>query len=62
MALIDGDVSETDVALAASIVARYGQGRDLAEVTMKVQLPDGSSYLLPTQPLHKDNIPKHWHV
>ena len=62
MALIDGQVDEADIELAASIVARYGQGRDLPEVTMKVQLPDGSSHMLTTQPLHKDNIPKHWHV
>lgn len=60
VALIDGNVDDQDIELAASLVARYGKGRDATEVEMEVRTPAGTGYLLTVQPLTPEEIPEQW--
>ncbi|MCB1751805.1 MAG: tRNA (5-methylaminomethyl-2-thiouridylate)-methyltransferase [Gammaproteobacteria bacterium] len=60
VALIDGNVNNQDIELAASLVARYGKGRDATEVEMEVRTPAGTGYLLTVRPLTPEEIPEQW--
>lgn len=62
LALVDGDVSEEDISLAAQIAARYSQGRMAPSVDVKVRRPDGTEHKLTVAPLLPTDIPKTWHV
>ncbi len=62
LALLDGAATPEDVEFAARIVARYGQGRDAAEVTVEVRLPDGTLKHLPVTPLAADMVSDTWRV
>ncbi|MCB1860329.1 MAG: tRNA (5-methylaminomethyl-2-thiouridylate)-methyltransferase [Gammaproteobacteria bacterium] len=62
LALVDGDVDDKDIELAASLVARYGKGRDEAQVEMEIRTPAGASRPLKVRPLLSSNIPEQWHL
>lgn len=63
LTLIDGEFESEEEALwAASIVARFSQGREAEEVTMTWQAPKGVGKLLKVKPMPADDIPKEWHV
>jgi tRNA U34 2-thiouridine synthase MnmA/TrmU len=62
LTLIDGAPESADIALAASIAARYGQGRDAERVTFAVERPDGTGEVLTVTPARPDEIPLAWHV
>ena len=62
LVLIDGEVSEDDIQLAARITARYGQGRDAGQVDIEVITPDEQQQILSVQPLRQEEIPPEWHV
>ena len=62
LVLIDGDVNEDDIQLAARIAARYGQGRDAEQVEIEVIAPDEQQQVLSVQPLGQDEIPPEWHI
>lgn len=62
LALVDGEISSDDVTLAASIVARYSQGRDADQVDLEVRLPDGSTHALNVSPIRPNLIKPDWHV
>ena len=62
MVLIDGEVSEDDILLAARIAARYGQGRDAEQVDIEVMAPDESPQIVSVKPLGQDEIPPEWHI
>ena len=62
IALIDGAPDEKDIELAASIVARYSQGRDADQVQVEVRLQDGSLRELNVRPLAPGDIVSAWHV
>ena len=62
LALIDGITSAEDLYLAASIVARYGQGRHAEQVDIKVRDKEGSERTLQVKPLTNEEIPKEWYV
>lgn len=62
MALIDGAVNEDEVALAARIVARYGQGKNAPQVTVQVRLPDGEVKQIVVTPMSNDDIKPQWYV
>ena len=62
LALIDGDIADKDRAHAASIVARYGQGRDADEVEMTVTIPGQTTETLKITPLSSDQVLEEWHV
>ena len=62
LALIDGDVDPTDIDLACQIVARYGQGRTADQVTLNVQLTDGSQVQRTVTPIANAELNPAWHV
>ena len=58
----DGEMHQDDLELAARLVARYGQGRDAEQVTVKATRPDGAATTLTVAPMHPSEVPDHWHV
>lgn len=62
LALLDGVPRDDDIEQAASIVARYGQGRDLPEVLVEIRMKDGSVTELKVKPLPADEVLNSWHV
>ena len=62
LVLLDGDVSDDDITLAARIAARFGQGRDADEVAVRVVFPDGREVDKNIQPIHPDDIKQEWYV
>lgn len=60
LALIDGEATEADIALAARIVARYGQGRAAAEVELDYAPAGGDVRRLRVVPLSADELPRDW--
>jgi tRNA U34 2-thiouridine synthase MnmA/TrmU len=62
LAMIDGTVTDDDLPLAASIVARYGKGRHEAEANIKVRYPDGEEKVVTVAPLRAEEIPADWYV
>lgn len=62
LVLIDGEVNEDDIHLAARIAARYGQGRDADQVEIEVITPDEQQQILSVRPLGQDEISPEWHI
>lgn len=62
LALIDGQVNEDDLMLAARIVSRYGKGRHEQSVTMQIRYPDGATKDISCQPMTAEQIAKEWYV
>ena len=62
VALVDGSPTNRDLELAASIVARYGQGRDAETVVMSIKPPKGELREVSVQPMAPGDIPEKWHV
>lgn len=60
--LIDGEVGEDDVLLAARLTARYSQGRNADEVEVEVSAPGFESRLVTVTPFPADDIPEQWHI
>lgn len=61
LTLLDGsDISAEDIHLAASITARYSQGRDEDEVTVLVGKPGEEERELQVKPLKADEINQDW--
>jgi len=61
-ALVGGKLAQQDIQIAASIVARYSQGRNAAEVTVEVRQPDGVCTEVVAAPMPANEIPAQWHV
>ena len=62
LALIDGEPDDVELALSASIVARYGQGRAAQQVDIKIQHTNGRVEDIRVQPMPADKIPKEWFI
>jgi len=62
LALVDGQVSDDDLRLAAAIVARYSQGRDADRVQVEVTTASGACRRLEVAPLPPQSIEAAWHV
>jgi tRNA-uridine 2-sulfurtransferase len=62
LTLVDGDVGEEDLLLAAQLTARYSQGRDAGTVAVEVTMPGGEPRLLEVTPFPADDIPAQWHI
>lgn len=62
MAIIDGEIEPEDYSLAASIVARYGQGREAELVDVEITLPDEPPKQVQAKPLVADYVPQEWFV
>jgi len=60
LALIDGEVSEGDLQLAARIVARYSQGKHAEQVELEYTDLEGNTRSLTVKPLAAHEIPKEW--
>ncbi|MEM7000629.1 MAG: tRNA (5-methylaminomethyl-2-thiouridylate)-methyltransferase [Pseudomonadota bacterium] len=62
LALLDGNPTDHDLELAAALVARYGQGRADAEVSVEIEFTNGDSLELQVAPLHADDVQDSWRV
>lgn len=62
LALLEGEISEDDLILAARLTARFGQGRDAEKVTVEVTDPRAGSRLLEISPLPGAQIPESWYL
>ncbi len=62
MALVDGDFNEEQYSFAASIVARFGQGRNAEEVKLDINLPELGNQQITTPPLAAEQILQEWYV
>jgi tRNA-uridine 2-sulfurtransferase len=60
LVLLDGSPSAEDLYLAASITARYGQGRDADQVDMAIMEKDGSERTIQVKPLAGEKLPEEW--
>lgn len=60
MTLIDGQVDEDDLELAARIVARYSQGRNAGSVEVEVGRPGAPPLRLRVTPFGSEEIPREW--
>jgi tRNA-uridine 2-sulfurtransferase len=60
LVLLDGSPSAEDLYLAASITARYGQGRDAEQVDMAIMEKDGSERTIQVKPLAGEKLPEEW--
>ena len=62
LVLIDGEVNQDDLVLAAQVAARFGQGRDAALVEVEVHGKDGASQTLRVIPLNSAEISQDWYL
>ncbi len=60
LVLLDGEPSAEDLYLAASITARYGQGRAAEQVDMAITQKDGSERTIQAKPLAGEKLPEEW--
>jgi tRNA-uridine 2-sulfurtransferase len=60
MVLLDGEPSAEDIYLAASIIARYGQGKHAGQVEITVREKDGSERAIQVKPLAGEKLPEEW--
>jgi len=62
LVLLDGEPSAEDLFLAARITARFGQGREAAQVEVAIVDKDGLERVLAVAPLAQAEIPKAWYI
>jgi hypothetical protein len=62
LTLVDGDVGEDDLLLAARLIARYSQGRDADSVEVEVTVRGAAPRLMKVAPFPADDIPKEWYI
>jgi len=62
ISLIDGEVDDNDLELAARVAARFSSGREADLVTVEVRQKNGETKNLEVMPLSSDDIPKEWYV
>jgi tRNA-specific 2-thiouridylase len=62
LVLLDGDISEADIELAARLTARFSQGRDAGQVTIEVNPKGTTTRRLEVVPLRTDEIPAGWYL
>ena len=60
LALIDGEPTEEDLALAARIVARYSQGKNAPEVELEYRDTEGNARALKVAPLPPHEMKPEW--
>ena len=62
LVLLDGTLNADDIALAGRILARYGQGRDEAQVEVTVRDLQGEEQVINVQPFKIDEMPEDWFI
>ena len=62
LTLVDGDIPDADLEMAARLVARFGSSRDADQVDVCFTRQDGTQQALTVSPMHPTEIPKPWYV
>ena len=62
LVLVDGELNEHDLELAARLTARFGQGREAHEVDVEWVDRGGKSGHLLVKPMPADEIPQEWYL
>jgi len=62
LVLIDGEMDEDDVELAARLTARFGKGRDADTVCVAIHTRNGSKRELDIKPMNANDIPEAWYL
>ena len=62
LTLVDGEVGDDDLRLAARLTARFSQGRDADSVEVEVIEPGAQARTMEVVPLPAGEIPKEWYV
>jgi tRNA-specific 2-thiouridylase len=62
LVLVDGSPSAEDLYLAASITARFGEGRDAEQVDINIISKDGSERAIQVKPLKTEELPGEWYI
>jgi len=63
LTLLDGDdISDDDLSLAARIIARYSQGRNVEQVLVKCVQRDGSESEISVKPFAAHEIEQDWYI
>jgi len=62
LVLVDGEVNEQDIELAARLTARFGQGREAPEVDVEWVDRNGESRHLLVKPMPADEILQEWYL
>ena len=62
LVLIDGEVNEQELQLAARITARFGHGKTAEHVDVEAIYPNGSVQQLHVSPLPPDQLKQEWYI
>jgi tRNA-specific 2-thiouridylase len=62
LALIDGEVDETDLEMAARIVARYSQGKSAEQVEVEISDHGAEGLKMMVKPFMAHEVPQEWHL
>ena len=62
LTLVDGKLSDEDYKYAASIAARFSQGRDADSVNVKVTTEDGEEKTFDVKPMPASEIKQEWYL
>jgi len=62
LTLIDGNADASDIELAASIAARFSQGREAPLVNFELRFPDGVTKTMAVPPMPADDVDDAWYV
>jgi len=61
LVLVDGDLSQDDIEFAASVTARYSQGRNAAKVDVRI-VHQGAESVVTVIPMSAHEIAEEWHI
>ncbi len=62
LVLLDGDIDQSAIELAARLTARFSKGRDAEQVTVEVNGKAGTQQTLMVKPMPVDEIPADWYL
>jgi len=62
LALIDGELKEGDLELAAQLVARFSQGKNETDVTLEWRTKEGNLEEITIAPMQAHEIPQEWYI
>lgn len=62
LVLVDGQLSDDDLELAARLTARFGQGKSADHVELEAVFPDGTTKQINVEPLPPNQLKQEWYV
>ncbi len=62
LTLVDGELSDEDLSFASRIAARFSQGRDAENVTVKVTRKNGEEKTIDIKPMPVSEIQQEWYI